>query len=58
MDFTSDDDALCFLERYGYKEEGNGIIRGDWRTFDSDCRDAVRYLCDEWDFEFISNVES
>lgn len=52
MDFTSDDDALEFLKLYGHEESRNGVIRGDWRSFDADCRAAVGYLCDEWDFVF------
>lgn len=52
MTFSSDDDALEFLKLYGHKESQNGVIRGDWRCFDADCRAAVNYLCDEWDFVF------
>lgn len=52
MTFSSDDDALEFLKRYGHGESKNGVIRGDWRCFDADCRAAVNYLCDEWDFVF------
>jgi hypothetical protein len=52
MSFSSDDDALEFLKLYGHEESRNGVIRGDWRCFDTDCRAAVGYLCDEWDFVF------
>lgn len=52
MNFTSDDDATEFLKLYGHEESKNGVIRGDWRCFDADCRAAVKYLCDEWDFVF------
>jgi len=52
MTFSSDDDALEFLKRYGHEESRNGVIRGDWRSFDADCRAAVGYLCDERDFFF------
>jgi hypothetical protein len=52
MSFTSDDDATEFLKLYGHEETRNGVISGDWRSFDADCRAAVQYLCDEWDFVF------
>ncbi|QIX21401.1 hypothetical protein FOB41_09755 [Agrobacterium pusense] len=52
MSFTSDDDALELLKTYGHEEAKNGIIRGDWRSFDDACMAAVKYLCDEWDFVF------
>ncbi len=50
--FSSDDEALELLEKYGHQEASNGVIRGDWRSFNDACRDAVQYLCDEWDFVF------
>ncbi|MGK9084980.1 hypothetical protein KXR64_16480 [Brucella intermedia] len=55
--FTSDDDALTVLERYGHKETGNGIIKVDMRSLDDMCRAAVAYLCAEWDFVFQDEVE-
>lgn len=55
--FTSDDDALAVLERYGHKETGNGIIKADMRSLDDMCRAAVAYLCAEWDFVFQDTVE-
>ncbi len=55
--FTSDDDALAVLERYGHKETGNGIIKADMRSLDDMCRAAVAYLCAEWDFVFQDEVE-
>lgn len=55
--FTSDDDALAVLERYGHKETGNGIIKADMRALDDMCRAAVAYLCAEWDFVFQDEVE-
>lgn len=55
--FTSDDDALAFLERYGHKETVNGIIKADMRSLDDMCRAAVAYLCGEWDFVFQDEVE-
>lgn len=51
-EFTSDGDALELLSKSGHREVANGVIRGDWRTFDAKCRAAVQYLCDEWDFVF------
>lgn len=58
MTFSSDEDALDLLERYGYKEAQNGVIREDWRCFDADCRAAVAYLCDEWDFVFEDTAQT
>ncbi|MBM7328757.1 hypothetical protein JS562_37700 [Agrobacterium sp. S2] len=55
--FTSDDDALAVLERYGHNETGNGIIKADMRALDDMCRAAVAYLCAEWDFVFQDTVE-
>lgn len=52
MGFTSDEEALDLLNSYGHEEIGNGVIRGDWRSFDDRCREAVNYLCSEWDFVF------
>lgn len=52
VSFNSDDDATEFLKLYGHEETRNGVISGDWRSFDADCRAAVKYLCDEWDFVF------
>ena len=57
-EFTSDDDALEFLKTYGHDETGNGIIQGDWRSFDAKCRRAVQYLCDEWDFVFEDTAQA
>lgn len=51
-EFTDDRDALDQLQRHGIREIGNGVIRGEWAKLDEDCRGAVRYLCDEWDFVF------
>ncbi|OWU61312.1 hypothetical protein CEJ88_15860, partial [Staphylococcus aureus] len=55
--FTSDDEALAVLERYGHNETGNGIIKADMRSLDDMCRAAVAYLCAEWDFVFQDTVE-
>jgi hypothetical protein len=57
LDFTSDDDALELLKTYGHEESQNGVIRGDWQTFDEKCRTAAQYLINEWDFVF-ENVET
>jgi len=57
MDFTSDDEALEVLKAYGHEESQNGVICGDWLTFDEKCRAAVQYLINEWDFVF-ENVET
>ncbi len=51
-DFSSDDEALELLLSYGHEETRNGAISGDWRAFNEECRAAVKYLCDEWDFVF------
>lgn len=51
--FETDEDALDVLYQYGHEEHGNGFIRGEWKSFNDDCRAAVQYLCDEWDFEFV-----
>ena len=56
MTFETDEDALDVLLAYGHTETQNGVIRGDWRSFNNDCRQAVNYLCNEWDFVF-ENVE-
>lgn len=58
MTFSGDDDALEFLKRYGHEQSHNGVIRGDWRCFDTDCRAAVNYLCDEWDFAFEDTAQA
>lgn len=53
MSFSSDDEALEFLLTYGIKEKRNGLIEEDRRIFNAKTWEAVCYLCDEWDFEFI-----
>lgn len=55
-EFSNDGEALELLARYGHLEHINGVIYGDWQLFNSACRDAVRYLCDEWDFCFIGTI--
>jgi hypothetical protein len=55
--FTSDDDALEFLLLWGIKERRNGIIQEDRRIFTDETWAAVKYLCDEWDFDFIDEAE-
>jgi len=50
--FESDFDALKLLKQHGVEERRNGLIRANWRELNDDCRDAVRYLLDEWDFEY------
>lgn len=50
--FESDTDALDLLKRHGIEERRNGLLRANWWNLDDDCRAAVRYLLDEWDFAF------
>lgn len=52
MQFNSDFDALKLLAAHGIREVGNGIIEADWPTLGPDCRTALQYLCNEWDFVF------
>lgn len=58
MTFSSDEDALDLLGRYGYSEAQNGVIREDSRCLDKNCRAAIDYLCDEWDFVFEDTAGS
>lgn len=53
MYFDSDEEALDLLYRYGHEEKRNGVLQLDYRMLSNDCRDAVNYLCDEWDFVVI-----
>lgn len=52
MDFDSDDEALDVLNGYGHSEQGNGILKAHWDALNDECKAAVQYLCDEWDFCF------
>lgn len=55
--FSSDDEALELLLKYGIKEKRNGLIKEDRRIFNVETWAAVCYLCDEWDFAFIDTSQ-
>lgn len=54
-EFESDDQAVKFLEKQGYKEE-NGLIIGAGREETKAERAAINYLCTEWDYGFEANL--
>ncbi len=52
MTFESDFQALEVLRDRGIEETGNGFLEARWDALDDAGKEAVRYLCDEWDFAF------
>lgn len=52
-DFKNDAHALQVLHARHVFEQRNGILVGFWDELDQDAKDAVQYLCDEWDFTWI-----
>ena len=54
-EFYTDMDALVVLNKYGLREKENGIIRGRWKELPRIAKDAILYLCDDWDFVFLED---
>lgn len=53
MIFESDQEALKFLAKEGIHEVKNGVLRVPSAAWPFDrVRDAVGYLCNEWDFTY------
>lgn len=50
--FSTEECALFTLDLHGFRESRNGVIRGEWSKMNPQCRAAMNYLCDEWDFVF------